>query len=150
MGGVRTAGDLVARVQMTRRLRLPEAKRYVAERLGCDVFDLSDPVKMLDIRRDLGLGGLSHQDVTTVEDAVALGAKFAIAERARRADPERRAVRAPRGGPPAARLTLWGRAAAPGPAAAHRLSWPREARHGGGAARAARCAPPPGRLFDVH
>jgi dimethylamine--corrinoid protein Co-methyltransferase len=80
MGGVRTAGDLVARVQMTRRLRLPEAKRYVAEKLGCDVFDLSDPVAMLDLRRDLGLGGLSHQDVTTVEDAVALGAKFAIAD----------------------------------------------------------------------
>jgi len=80
MGGVRTAGDLVARVQMTRRLRLPEAKRYVADRLGCDPFDLSDPVTMLDVRRDLGLGGLSHQDVTTMDDAVALGAKFAIAE----------------------------------------------------------------------
>ena len=80
MGGVRTAGDLVARMQMARRMRLPEAKRYVAERLGCDILDLSDSAAMLDIRRERGLGGLSHADVTTVEDAVALGAKFAIAE----------------------------------------------------------------------
>jgi len=80
MGGVRTAGDLVARVEMTKRLRLPEAKQYVADRLDCDVFGLSDPVTMLDVRRDLGLGGLSHQDVTTMDDAVAMAAKFRIAE----------------------------------------------------------------------
>ena len=80
MGGVRTAGDLVARVQTTRRLRLPEAKKYVADKLGCDVFELCDPVTRLDLRRELGLGGLSHQDVTTMDDAVALGAKFRVAE----------------------------------------------------------------------
>jgi hypothetical protein len=80
MGGVRTAGDLVARVQMTRRLRLPEAKRYVADRLGCDPFDLSDPVAMLEVRRELGLGGLVNEEVRTVEDAVAIAAKFAVAD----------------------------------------------------------------------
>jgi hypothetical protein len=80
MGGVRTAGDLVARVQMTRRLRLPEAKRHVADRLGCGPFDLSDPVAMLEVRRELGLGGLVNEEVKTVEDAVALAAKFAIAD----------------------------------------------------------------------
>jgi hypothetical protein len=31
MGGLRTAGDLVARMQMTRGLRLPQAKKYVAD-----------------------------------------------------------------------------------------------------------------------
>ena len=80
MGGVRAAGDLVARVQMTRRLRLPEAKRYVAERLGCTTFDLSDPVAMLEVRRELGLGGLVNEEVRAVEDAVAIAAKFAVAD----------------------------------------------------------------------
>ena len=42
MGGMRTAGDLVARMQMTRGLRLPQAKQYVADKLGCSVADLSD------------------------------------------------------------------------------------------------------------
>ena len=34
MGGMRAAGDLVARLQMTRGMRLPEAKTYVADKLG--------------------------------------------------------------------------------------------------------------------
>ncbi len=42
MGGMRTAGDLVARMQMTRGMRLPQAKQYVADKLGCSVLDLSD------------------------------------------------------------------------------------------------------------
>ncbi len=44
MGGMRTAGDLVARMQMTRRMRLKEAKRYVADKLSCTPHDLSDPI----------------------------------------------------------------------------------------------------------
>ena len=46
MGGMRAAGDLVARMQMTRRMRLKEAKQYVAGKLGCSTRDLSDPVAM--------------------------------------------------------------------------------------------------------
>jgi len=37
MGGLRGAGDLVAWMQMTRKMKLPEAKRYVAEKLGVSV-----------------------------------------------------------------------------------------------------------------
>ena len=44
MGGMRAAGDLVARMQMTRRMRLKEAKQYVAGKLGCTPRDLSDPI----------------------------------------------------------------------------------------------------------
>ena len=44
MGGIRTAGDLVARMQMTRGMRLTEAKEHVAGRLGVSPADLSDPV----------------------------------------------------------------------------------------------------------
>jgi hypothetical protein len=38
MGGIRTAGDLVMWMQMTRRMRLAEARQYVAEKLKVDLF----------------------------------------------------------------------------------------------------------------
>ena len=56
MGGMRTAGDLVARMQMTRKMRLPEAKRYVAEKLRVSVADLSDSTVMRRVREDLDIG----------------------------------------------------------------------------------------------
>ncbi len=56
MGGMRVAGDLVARVQMTRGMRIQEAKAYVAEKLGVTVADLTDPIIMTEVRTDLGLG----------------------------------------------------------------------------------------------
>jgi dimethylamine--corrinoid protein Co-methyltransferase len=80
MGGMRTAGDLVARMQMTRGMRLPQAKRYVADRLGCSVADLSDTVAMHDIRRDLGLGRIVVQDLTYADHPGAMEAKFHIAD----------------------------------------------------------------------
>ena len=64
MGGMRTAGDLVARMQMTRGMRLKEAKRYVAGKLGCAVRDLADPIAMHDVRRELGLGRIPVQELT--------------------------------------------------------------------------------------
>jgi dimethylamine--corrinoid protein Co-methyltransferase len=79
MGGLRAAGDLVARMQMTRRMRLPEAKTYVAERLGVATEDLSDPVTMADVRRSLGLGTIPSEDTANTEDALALEAKVNIA-----------------------------------------------------------------------
>lgn len=79
MGGLRTAGDLVARVQMTRRMRLPEAKTYVADRLGVSPSDLSDPVTMADVRRERGLGTIPTEDTATVNDALAVEAKVNIA-----------------------------------------------------------------------
>jgi dimethylamine--corrinoid protein Co-methyltransferase len=79
MGGLRTAGDLVARMQMTRRMRLPEAKAYVAERLGVTSADLSDPVTMAEVRRARGLGTIPTEDTATVSDALAIEAKLNIA-----------------------------------------------------------------------
>jgi dimethylamine--corrinoid protein Co-methyltransferase len=46
MGGMRAAGDLVARVQMARGMRIQEAKKYVADKLSISVTDLTDPVIM--------------------------------------------------------------------------------------------------------
>ncbi len=56
MGGIRTAGDLVAWMQMTRRMKLAEAKRYVADKLGIDIIDLTDEDVMYPLRQELGIG----------------------------------------------------------------------------------------------
>ena len=56
MGGIRTAGDLVARMQMTRGMKIREAKKYVAEKLKISVEDIADPVVMAEVREDLDLG----------------------------------------------------------------------------------------------
>ncbi len=59
MGGMRGAGDLVARVQMSRGLRTWEAKEYVANRLNISTSDLTDPVIMTEIREDLRIGQMT-------------------------------------------------------------------------------------------
>jgi len=56
MGGIRTAGDLVAWMQITRRMKIAEAKNYVADRLGVCLSDLTDEAVMREIRTDLGIG----------------------------------------------------------------------------------------------
>jgi dimethylamine--corrinoid protein Co-methyltransferase len=55
MGGIRTTGDLVARMQL-RKMRLPEAKKYVADKLGVSVFDLTDSTVMRRLREELDIG----------------------------------------------------------------------------------------------
>jgi len=80
MGGVRTAGDLVARLQMSRGMRLPEAKQYVADRLGCTVRDLSDSYAMEQIRGAKGLGRILDHSNLHPGEPNAMTAKFRIAE----------------------------------------------------------------------
>ena len=58
MGGMRTAGDLVARMQIARGMKLAEAKKYVADKLQVSVPDLTDPIVMNEVREDLKLGVL--------------------------------------------------------------------------------------------
>ena len=80
MGGMRAAGDLVARMQMARGMRLEPAKRYVAGKLGCTVRDLSDSYAMEQIRGEKGLGRiLDHYNLHPGEPN-AMMAKFRIAE----------------------------------------------------------------------
>ena len=75
MGGIKTAGDLVARMQL-RKMRLKEAKAYVAEQLGVTAFDLSDSTLMRTVREELDIG-----IVTAVPGAAkGLEAKARIAE----------------------------------------------------------------------
>ena len=56
MGGMRAAGDLVARMQMSRGMKIDQAKAYVADKLSIAVSDLTDPVIMTEIREDLEIG----------------------------------------------------------------------------------------------
>jgi dimethylamine--corrinoid protein Co-methyltransferase len=79
MGGMRTAGDLVARMQMTRRMRLKEAKRYVADKLSCTPHDLSDPIAMEQLRLENGLGTLAYTSTTRPDEPGMMEAKFNIA-----------------------------------------------------------------------
>ncbi len=80
MGGIRTAGDLVARMQMTRGMRLPQAKEYVAGKLGCSVRDLSDSYAMEQLRGELGLGRILDHSNLHPGEPNAMHAKFRIAE----------------------------------------------------------------------
>jgi dimethylamine--corrinoid protein Co-methyltransferase len=56
MGGIRTAGDLVAWMQMSRRMKIHEAKAYVAEKLSIEVMDLTNEEVMRPLREELGIG----------------------------------------------------------------------------------------------
>jgi hypothetical protein len=76
MGGIRTSGDLVAWMQITRRMKIHEAKTYVAEKLKVDLLDLTDEEVMRPLREELGIG-----TVTSVAGSPkGIRAKWKIAE----------------------------------------------------------------------
>ena len=56
MGGIRSAGDLVARMQFTKNMRIKDAKEYVAKKLGVDTIQMADEFVMRDLREELGIG----------------------------------------------------------------------------------------------
>jgi dimethylamine--corrinoid protein Co-methyltransferase len=77
---MRAAGDLVARMQITRGMRLQEAKAYVAERLGVGPSDLSDSLLMTDVRRQHELGRITTFEMSYATEGSAMESKFRIAE----------------------------------------------------------------------
>ncbi len=76
MGGIRTAGDLVAWMQLTRKMKITEAKKYVAQKLGIDVVQLTDEEVMHQVRQDLDIGTLP----LIADGASGIVAKARIAE----------------------------------------------------------------------
>ena len=56
MGGIRTAGDLVLRMQLAKGMKIDQAKEYVAAKLGVTPFELSDCSILREIRQTLDLG----------------------------------------------------------------------------------------------
>ena len=75
MGGVRTTGDLVARLQLNRGMRIDAAKKLVAEKLGVSLSDINDPIIMGEVREDLKIFRISEGQGTV--DGIA--AKYNIA-----------------------------------------------------------------------
>jgi dimethylamine--corrinoid protein Co-methyltransferase len=76
IGGIRAAGDLVARMQVSRGMRIKDAKEHVAGKLGISVQDIADPVVMSEVREDLDLGRVN----AVPGAAKGIDAKFRIAE----------------------------------------------------------------------
>ena len=56
MGGIRSSGDRVARMEFGKNMRVKDAKAYVAKKLGIDVIDIADEFVMRDLREELGIG----------------------------------------------------------------------------------------------
>ena len=56
MTGIRAAGDLVARMEFSKNMRIGEAKEYVAKKLNVDVLDLVDEHVMREMREELDIG----------------------------------------------------------------------------------------------
>jgi len=67
-------------MQMTRGMRLPEAKAHVAEKLGTSPADLSDPVLMNEVRETLGFGRITTFEISHPTQPVAIEAKFNVAD----------------------------------------------------------------------
>jgi len=63
-------------MQMSRGMRINEAKAYVASKLKIGVMDLTDPVIMTELRQELGLGTVTPLPGGTK----GIEAKFRMAE----------------------------------------------------------------------
>jgi len=79
MNGVRAAGDLVARLEMAKGMKLAAAKQHVAEKLGTNVADLADPLVMHEVRGELRLGRVFESETTYPHDPSPQEAKRNIA-----------------------------------------------------------------------
>jgi hypothetical protein len=76
MGGIRTTGDLVAWMQLIKKMKLAEAKQYVAEKLKVKISDLINEELMRQLRQDLGIGTI----VSVAGSPKGIRAKLKIAE----------------------------------------------------------------------
>ncbi len=75
LGGIRTAGDLVARMQLNGSMKIDAAKKHVADKLKISVADIADPVVMNELREDLDIGRVNEAPGV----AKGIDAKFRIA-----------------------------------------------------------------------
>ena len=63
-------------MQMSRGMKIEAAKKYVADKLGISVSEVSDPIVMSEVREDLNLGRVNE----TPGVAKGIDAKFRVAE----------------------------------------------------------------------
>ena len=78
MGGVRTAGDMVMRMQIAKKMKINQAKEYVASKLGVTIEELCDVISMAELREERGLGLANFEPCA--ESTIGMEAKFRIAE----------------------------------------------------------------------
>jgi dimethylamine--corrinoid protein Co-methyltransferase len=76
MGGIRTTGDLVAWMQLIKKMKLAKAKQYVAEKLKVEISDLINEEIIRQLREDLGIGTI----VSVAGSPKGMRAKLKIAE----------------------------------------------------------------------
>lgn len=82
MGGIRTAGDLVGRMEFAKNMKIDKAKKYVADKLGLDTFQISDEEVMREVRMDeqisvvTGVPGASRGFVSKLNIEKLLGLKI--------------------------------------------------------------------------
>jgi dimethylamine--corrinoid protein Co-methyltransferase len=76
MGGIRTTGDLVAWMQLIKKMKLAEAKQYVAKKLKIEISDLINEETIRQLREDLGIGTI----VSVAGSPKGMRAKLKIAE----------------------------------------------------------------------
>lgn len=87
IGSIRTSGDLIGRMQLQKKMRLPEAKDYVAKKLGVSSIELCDEFTMRKLREKLdigvitGLPGAAKGLEAKVRIAELLGIKINCVER---------------------------------------------------------------------
>ncbi len=56
MGGIRSAGDLVARMEYSKSMKVDKAKEYVAKKLGLSTLEIADEFVMRELREEIGIG----------------------------------------------------------------------------------------------
>jgi len=78
MGGVRTSGDMVLRMQLAKKMRINEAKKYVADKLGLSTIEICDTITMAEVREERGFGLQNFEPYA--ESNIGMEAKFRIAE----------------------------------------------------------------------
>ncbi len=78
MGGVRTTGDMVMRMQLSHKMRINEAKQYVADKLGLTLEEIGDVVTMAEVREERGFGLANFEPYA--QSNIGMEAKFKIAK----------------------------------------------------------------------
>ncbi len=66
------------RLQLSKKMKINEAKKYVAEKLGITLEDLADVVTMTELRAEKGLGVVGLD--ASFERNIGMAAKFKVAE----------------------------------------------------------------------
>lgn len=89
IGGLRTSGDLVARMMVGKKMKVQQAKEYVAQKLGLDTLEICDETIMREVREELridtitGIPGMPRGIAAKMNIEKLLGIQIASCEKFR-------------------------------------------------------------------